>query len=114
MVNEQVLVSNRRHLEENLERVEEFLAHSDDGTFCKGDEEFERGDALNQKAVARQNHKATKELRDNMVVALKRMEEGTYGICVDCGGEINEDRLIALPYAGTCLACQKKRGLKIK
>jgi RNA polymerase-binding protein DksA len=33
---------------------------------------------------------------------------GTYGICVDCGGEIPEGRLSAMPDAARCVPCQTK------
>jgi RNA polymerase-binding protein DksA len=42
--------------------------------------------------------------------ALKRIEEGTYGICTNCGKEIPVDRLEALPWATLCIDCQ--RGLE--
>ncbi|MDP1538823.1 MAG: TraR/DksA C4-type zinc finger protein [bacterium] len=114
MISEKILVSNRCHLEANLKRVKEVLASSDDGTFRKGDEGYERGDAFNLKQVARQNHRATKELCEDIIAALKRMDDGIYGICVDCGNEINEDRLTALPHVSTCVSCRKKRGLRVK
>src|SRR6056297_1537991 len=41
--------------------------------------------------------------------ALRRLEEGTYGICEECGEEIEEKRLQAVPYAPCCLTCQAKR-----
>jgi phage/conjugal plasmid C-4 type zinc finger TraR family protein len=41
--------------------------------------------------------------------ALERMEAGTFGRCEECGGEIPERRLEALPYAALCLACQRGR-----
>lgn len=34
--------------------------------------------------------------------ALNRMDAGTFGTCVDCGGEIGLDRLKALPFAVRC------------
>jgi RNA polymerase-binding protein DksA len=39
--------------------------------------------------------------------ALKRIEEGTYGICTNCGKEIPVDRLEALPWATLCIDCQR-------
>ncbi|HID09988.1 MAG TPA: TraR/DksA family transcriptional regulator [Candidatus Latescibacteria bacterium] len=39
--------------------------------------------------------------------ALERIKEGTYGICVRCGGEISEERLEAIPTASLCLSCQQ-------
>lgn len=35
--------------------------------------------------------------------ALKRMDEGTYGVCERCGANIEPERLEALPYATLCL-----------
>jgi RNA polymerase-binding transcription factor DksA len=41
--------------------------------------------------------------------ALKRLADGTYGLCADCGEEIAFARLRAQPYALRCLACQERR-----
>ena len=114
MINQQIMVANRAYLEQNLARIEEVLASADDGSYRQGDEEWEKGDAFNSKQLARQNHRQSKEMREDIIAALKRMDEGTYGICVDCGGPISEDRLVALPYASTCIKCRKKRGLRVK
>lgn len=40
--------------------------------------------------------------------ALKRIEEGTFGICEGCGAEIPEERLEAKPSVSLCLPCQDK------
>ncbi len=42
--------------------------------------------------------------------ALARLDDGTYGICVDCGEQIQAERLEALPAAPRCLSCQAKAG----
>ncbi len=39
--------------------------------------------------------------------ALARIEQGVYGICVACGGRINEERLEALPWATKCIRCKR-------
>ncbi len=41
--------------------------------------------------------------------ALARFENGTYGLCVDCGQEIDAARLEAIPYTPLCLSCQSRR-----
>jgi RNA polymerase-binding protein DksA len=41
--------------------------------------------------------------------ALKRIEEGTFGICQDCKSLISKSRLKAVPYARSCVKCQEKR-----
>ncbi|MGD0886182.1 MAG: TraR/DksA family transcriptional regulator [Thermodesulfovibrionales bacterium] len=40
--------------------------------------------------------------------ALSRIEEGTYGICEDCEGEIPIGRLNAMPFAVRCVECQAR------
>jgi DnaK suppressor protein len=40
--------------------------------------------------------------------ALARFNNGTYGLCLDCGQEIDAARLEAIPYAPLCLSCQAK------
>ncbi|MCM8790797.1 MAG: TraR/DksA C4-type zinc finger protein [Candidatus Omnitrophica bacterium] len=41
--------------------------------------------------------------------AIKRIEEGTYGLCLQCGKMIAKKRLSALPYTEMCIDCQKKK-----
>ena len=40
--------------------------------------------------------------------ALKRIEEGTYGTCVNCGEEIPRERLEANPWASLCIDCKRR------
>ena len=39
--------------------------------------------------------------------ALKRINEGTFGECLNCGQEINAKRLEALPWVRYCITCQE-------
>jgi DnaK suppressor protein len=43
--------------------------------------------------------------------ALTRLTEGTYGICAECGVEVSERRLEAVPFAKLCVECQSKEEL---
>ena len=40
--------------------------------------------------------------------AMIRLEAGTYGTCAECGQEVPEARLRALPFALLCIACQSR------
>src|SRR5262245_6191810 len=40
--------------------------------------------------------------------ALKRLGEGKYGVCAECGQEISEARLAAVPFASLCRDCQEE------
>lgn len=41
--------------------------------------------------------------------ALKRIDNGTYGVCTNRGEQIPVDRLEALPWATLCIDCQRER-----
>ena len=46
--------------------------------------------------------------------ALERIEEGTYGICESCEGEITAERLKAMPFTRLCVQCQSERETEAK
>lgn len=41
--------------------------------------------------------------------ALDRIAAGTFGSCETCGGEIGAERLEAIPYATSCIACERAK-----
>jgi len=40
-------------------------------------------------------------------LALRRIEDGSYGTCMHCEEDINPRRLVAVPWAPYCIACQE-------
>ncbi|HEY6538482.1 MAG TPA: TraR/DksA C4-type zinc finger protein [Candidatus Dormibacteraeota bacterium] len=48
------------------------------------------------------------KLEDEVRAALAKLAAGTYGVCQDCGQEVPEGRLAALPWAIRCVACQSR------
>src|SRR5262245_14928821 len=56
---------------------------------------------------------ALTELRSEMLqrvaAALTRLDEGAYGCCVECEGDIPEARLKAMPFAIRCRECESAR-----
>ena len=49
------------------------------------------------------------ETLNKITDALARLEQGTYGNCFECGEEIAEKRLRALPFAVRCKDCEEAR-----
>ena len=43
-----------------------------------------------------------------VVRALGKLDDGTYGVCIDCGNDISEKRLVSFPDAARCLICQEE------
>jgi len=46
-------------------------------------------------------------LRDTRA-ALRRIEDGVFGACIDCEEDINLKRLAAVPWAARCIPCQER------
>ena len=61
------------------------------------DREFNLGLASNER-----------EIIYKIDLALKRIQDKSYGLCVECEKPIAVARLKAIPYAETCLKCQEK------
>lgn len=62
------------------------------------DREFSLGLASNERDLVY-------ELDD----ALKKIEEGTFGICEECKTLVTKTRLKAVPYARLCVKCQERK-----
>ena len=100
----------RDELDRQLERLE--------GSMRVTDEAMEPVE-LDQTAVGRlsrvdslQNQGLTRNLQERERVklahiqgALRRMEEGTYGLCVECGTPLPFGRLYVVPEAPACSSC---------
>jgi DnaK suppressor protein len=41
--------------------------------------------------------------------AIKRMDDGVFGVCESCGGPISEKRLMARPVTTLCIECKMKQ-----
>jgi RNA polymerase-binding protein DksA len=44
--------------------------------------------------------------------ALKRIEDSSYGSCLQCGRAITKKRLAAVPHTELCIECQKKNEIR--
>ena len=88
---------------EELARLEERLEGKGDYGLGKGDPgiyEWEMCLALKQRA---QNKARSLE------VAIRKTEEGDYGLCEVCGQPIDPARLAILPHTRRCINCAQKR-----
>ncbi len=45
---------------------------------------------------------------DQIQIALDKIDSGDYGLCEECGDEISEQRLNALPFSTLCIECKRK------
>lgn len=107
----QRLEAKRAELERNMAGLSE--AHPEP----EGAIELDEGPRdLEDRSIDVQETQQEKEILDNeqdllaqVNAALQRIEQGTYGICDNCGQPINEKRLEAIPWASLCLKCEAEQ-----
>ncbi|MDH3298023.1 MAG: TraR/DksA family transcriptional regulator [Gemmatimonadota bacterium] len=64
-----------------------------------------RMDELQNQAMTRNLHERQEMKLAGLTQALNRIEDGTYGTCTECGGEIPLARLEVFPETATCMEC---------
>ncbi len=92
---------------ETLKAEADALVESREPGDAQFDEESGEGDTL---AVERERDLAlsahARAAVDQIDGALKRIDAGTYGVCIDCGETIPEERLEAIPWAALRVGCK--------
>jgi RNA polymerase-binding transcription factor DksA len=96
----------RERLETRLASLQGRLKEISDTLREPDDEDFEEqaADLDDDELQERLSNAGRTEMR-LIQEALRRMDQGTYGACVECGQPIAPRRLEALPEADRCLAC---------
>ena len=60
-----------------------------------------------ERDLAIQNVDRYSSLLREVHAALRRAQDGTFGICIDCDSAISPKRLAAVPWASRCIRCQE-------
>jgi len=68
-----------------------------------------RMDAMQAQAMAKASGQRREAMLRNIEAALKRIDDGDYGLCRDCDAPINPKRLEFDPTALRCIECESKR-----
>ena len=63
--------------------------------------------AASERALAVSNLDREYSQLQNARVALRRIQEGTFGACEQCDEDIHPKRLVAVPWAAFCIRCQE-------
>ena len=98
-----------KHLNEELEQLKANIRPADErregSPFGKREEEATESFEL-EKRIALE--KRTRDLLAEVEHTLHKFDQGTYGLCDNCGQPIDPARLEALPQASLCLSCKAK------
>lgn len=103
------LEGERKRLAEELEQIKSDAHTADErregSPFGKREEEATESFELERRLTLE------KRLVDRLADvdhALQKFEDGSYGLCDNCGKPINPERLEALPHASLCLECKAR------
>lgn len=102
MANKARLDTQIAELKARLQRIEQDLGEPLSADFSEQAVEMEDDASLEAQASMLQRQIASVNR------ALERIENGTYGECVRCGGEISSARLEARPEAALCIHCARQ------
>ena len=105
----QRLIEKRDAIHSRLRKMKDDIQQAD-GPLEK-DPEDQAIELENDEVLDRLEPQQRRELSD-VLAALERMEEETYGDCVDCGDAIGLDRLEAIPWARRCIQCAEAAELE--
>jgi len=109
------LESEQKRLVEELEQLQASASPTDErregSPFGKREEEATETLELEKRTVL---EKRIKEQLADVEHALHKFEEGTYGLCDNCGQAIDPARLEALPQASLCMKCKAQQAKNAK
>jgi len=93
---------------ETLERIENFLKDSSLKVSSNVGDEIDVADREMERQRQISLREKESEYLKQIEYALRKIEEGTYGICERCGEPISYERLKARPISIYCIKCKKK------
>lgn len=100
----------RALLEQERSTLAAALGHATDDSDGDASPDTSELDALRyQQGMSAAVATLTRAALADVEAALARVEDGTYGACLDCSAPIPVERLEAMPAAGYCVSCQQSR-----
>jgi len=109
------LESERKHLIEELEQLKASIPSVDERR--EGSPFGKREEGATETLELEKRLTLEKRVRDQLAEVehtLDKFEQGTYGLCDNCGQPIDPARLEALPQANLCLSCKARQAKNAK
>jgi RNA polymerase-binding protein DksA len=106
------LISQKDKIMSDLSYVSKEDDHEADNLGAKfpeyGDKPDENAQEISDYSTSVMTEKVLEKTLEDITGALKRIENGTYGICKYCGQPIGKKRLLARPVASSCISCKNE------
>jgi DnaK suppressor protein len=97
----------KKILEASLERMGQPLRKRDEIAIENASDDLDRLQGVLERELAVRQLESNFSRIQSVKRALERIEEGSYGTCLECEQEISAKRLQAVPWACYCVRCQE-------
>ncbi len=102
----QKLIQKRADLISLVQKTEEYGREAD--SEAEGMDLADKASSSYTKEFMFSKSDSDRQLLQEVVDALTRLEEGQFGECISCGEAVEPKRLEAVPWSPLCLACQEQ------
>jgi DnaK suppressor protein len=96
----------KRHLEALLSELKHPVQHRDEIAIESSPDALDQVQHAGDRELAIRQLEFDSDRLRNIRMAIQRIEDGTYGTCLQCEVEISPKRLQAVPWTAYCLQCQ--------
>ena len=98
----------RSILEAKQAELEQFVRNREGIAIEKSPDALDEVQHASERELAIRNLDRESNLLRNVRAALRRIEEGSFGVCLHCEEDINPKRLNAVPWTAFCIQCQEQ------
>lgn len=98
----------KKILESKQDELELVVRNRDAITIEKSADALDEVQHAAERELAIRNLDRESNLLRNVRSALRRIEDGSFGICLHCEEEISPKRIAAVPWAAFCIQCQEQ------
>jgi DnaK suppressor protein len=98
----------KKILETKQDELEQIVRNRDAITIEKSADALDEVQHAAERELAIRNLDRESNLLRNVRSALRRIEDGSFGICLHCEEEISPKRIAAVPWAPFCIQCQEQ------
>lgn len=95
-------------LENKQDELERIVRNRDAITIEKSADALDEVQHASERELAIRNLDRESNLLRNVRSALRRIEEGSFGVCMHCEEDISPKRIAAVPWAPFCIQCQEQ------
>src|SRR3954470_6529681 len=97
----------KKILEAKQEELERVVRNRDAITIEKSADALDEVQNAAERELAIRNLDRESNLLRNVRAALRRIDDGSFGVCVHCDEEISPKRVAAVPWTPYCIQCQE-------